>query len=54
MCTKIKISRNRYASYELGRAIVPHQVIEALCEAYGITMDDFKKLKISVNHVHNQ
>lgn len=53
IANKIKIPRNRYASYELRRAIIPHSVIEDLCEAYGITMDDFKKLKISVNVIHN-
>lgn len=45
---KLGIGRSRYASYEFGSAVVPYRIIEALCETYGITLDEFQKLKIPV------
>lgn len=53
VANKLKIPRTRYAQYELRRSIVPHAVIETLCEVYEITMDDFKKIKIPVHVIHN-
>jgi transcriptional regulator with XRE-family HTH domain len=42
LSNKIKIDRDRYANYELARRIAPHRVIVAVCNAYGITVEEFE------------
>lgn len=49
---KIKIKRSTYAYYELGKNIVPHLVIKAICSAYGITLNDFDNIEIPVTQYH--
>lgn len=46
---KIGVTRSRYTSFETGRVVTPHHIIEVLCVAYGISLDDFQKLKIPVS-----
>lgn len=49
IANKIKITRSRYASFESTRIEADFQTISDLCEVYGITLDEFKNLKIPVS-----
>lgn len=46
---RLRIPRERYASYESGKAITPYLTIVNICSSYKITMDEFHNLKIGGN-----
>jgi transcriptional regulator with XRE-family HTH domain len=47
---RIGISRSRYSMFECGKRLTPYHIIEGVCEYYGITLDEFQKIKIPASY----